>query len=419
MKIRSGAVWHGRDRIGSLEADARGLLHFAYAPAWLDGGFPISLSLPLSLGTESFEAHGFFAGLLPEGQSRIRICRRLRIDPNDDATLLFAIGEDCAGALSITAGEASPEDESDAPARIDQVELERLIRARGGGLLRGERQRFSLADAQDKLPVRIVGDTWYEPDRFHPSTHLVKFETIPHVCLSEYLATELARHAGLATVDIDFRLLEGERRLPWLLIERYDREETGGEISRLHQEDILQALGYAPSLKYEEDGGPALAEIISFLRSHLSDPVIASRNLVDWQIFNWVIGNFDGHAKNISLLYRPGQTLPLPAPFYDLVAIDFLNQMSHSPYARRMAFRIGGADVPERIGRTEWEQFAKDIGFATRYIQKRGREIIEIVDSSTKDICASCTEYHGEMPALELFQHHLAKRVRWCQQIFS
>ena len=419
MKIRSGAVWHGRDRVGSLEADPRGLLHFAYAPEWLNSGFPISLSLPLSPGTESVEAHGFFAGLLPEGQSRVRICRRLRIDPNDDATLLFAIGEDCAGALSITAGETSPDDESDIPARIDPDELERLIRARGAGLIRGERQRFSLAGAQDKLPVRIDGDTWYEPDRFHPSTHLVKFETIPHVCLSEYLATELARHAGLATVDIDFRLLDGERRLPWLLIERYDREATDGEISRLHQEDILQALGYEPSLKYEEDGGPALAGIISFLRSHLSDPVIASRNLVDWQIFNWVIGNFDGHSKNISLLYRPGQTLPQPAPFYDLVAIDFLNQMSDNPYARRMAFRIGGSDVPERISRAEWEQFAKNIGFATKYIHKRGREIIDALADSVGDICKDCSERHGELPELEAFRHHIDKRLRSSRKIFS
>ena len=41
-----------------------------------------------------------------------------------------------------------------------------------------------------------------------------------------------------------------------IVVERYDRRWTGTGFLRGHQEDICQALGLAPSLKYENEGGP-------------------------------------------------------------------------------------------------------------------------------------------------------------------
>ncbi len=89
-----------RDRlVGRAIADDTDRFSFEYASQWLsyDRAFPISLRLPLAQQSWSAaEAHPFFANLLPEGASRQAICRRLGVSVDNDAALLFAIGDDTA-----------------------------------------------------------------------------------------------------------------------------------------------------------------------------------------------------------------------------------------------------------------------------------------------------------------------------------
>ena len=102
MRRRCGIVWHGRRRVGKLREDEDRRLLFTYDNDWLnEGGFPVSISLPLSNEDREVDAGAFFFGLLPEGTVRQRICRRLGINFADDTGLLLAIGGDCAGALSV------------------------------------------------------------------------------------------------------------------------------------------------------------------------------------------------------------------------------------------------------------------------------------------------------------------------------
>ena len=63
-----------------MREDETHALQFAYDAEWLDqGGFPISVNLPLSNGDKEVDAHAFFEGLLPEGRVRQRICRQRKI----------------------------------------------------------------------------------------------------------------------------------------------------------------------------------------------------------------------------------------------------------------------------------------------------------------------------------------------------
>ena len=90
MNGRRGTVWHAERQVGALREDDNRVLRFAYDGAWLDGGgFPVSIHLPLSLGDEEVDAHAFFAGLLPEGGTRERICRQHGIAFEDDTGLLL------------------------------------------------------------------------------------------------------------------------------------------------------------------------------------------------------------------------------------------------------------------------------------------------------------------------------------------
>ena len=113
----------------------------------------------------------------------------------------------------------------------------------------------------------------------------------------------------------------GGRR--FLLVTRYDRQtDAHGNTTRLHQEDFCQALGVAPEMKYQNEGGPDLKACFDLLR-HVTRPSAPQvLRLLDCVAFNVLLGNHDAHAKNFSLLYAPPsyQSSPALAPLYDVLS---------------------------------------------------------------------------------------------------
>ena len=93
-----------------------------------------------------------------------------------------------------------------------------------------------------------------------------------------------------------------------------------------------------PAYKYEQNFGSGrdvkdIRNGVSF--SHLfkfskqcSIPLIAKRAILDWLIFNVLIGNSDAHGKNISFLV--GKQSYQLAPFYDLLSIVYEAKINKS-----------------------------------------------------------------------------------------
>ena len=418
MTGRRGDVWYGDRQVGTLIDDGPRTLRFAYDGEWTAaGGFPISVRLPVSLGDEAVEAHAFFEGLLPEGRVRQRICRQLGIALEDDVGLLLAIGEDCAGALSILPAGVEPKPVQ-APAKsLAAEEINRLIRSLGADatMLTGGTRRFSLAGAQEKQPVIFDGEAYGLPDRTNPSSHILKFETVPRVCFAEFMANDIARRLGLPVVASEYHR-SGERgdMVPWLRIERYDREhDSSGQLRRLHQEDLLQALGVPTVLKYQRDGGPSIGQVAEILREHTARPVETLGLLRDWQIFNYLVGNWDGHGKNLALLYTFGEAVPTLAPFYDLVAIEFLNLVRPGTWARDMAFSIGTRYVPEQITRGDWEGFARDLGMPPKRVLARLEELASQLPDIASRALEAFTENFGDEAVYDNLKKSVQRRSRW------
>lgn len=418
MTDRHGAVWYRDRQVGRLRENADRILRFAYDDEWLaTGGFPISIHLPLSLGDEEVDAHAFFEGLLPEGRVRQRICRQRGIAPEDDARLLFAIGEDCAGALSVLPAGVTPDVEPEPAKNLTSEQVDRLIQTLGAeaAAVIGENQRFSLAGAQEKQPVILRADSFALPDRANPSSHILKFETVPRVCFAEFIANDMARRIGLPVAKTEFRQSgESDEAVPYLLIERYDREQdTHGQLGRLHQEDVLQALGVPTVLKYQRDGGPSIGSVAELLRAHTARPVEALARLRDWQIFNCLTGNWDGHGKNLALIYAPDEAVPTLAPFYDLVAIEFLNLLRPGTWSRDMAFAIGEHDMPERITRTDWETFARDLGMPPKRLLGRLEELASQMHDVARSARQAFAKAHGDKDIYDSLEESVRRRCRW------
>ncbi len=369
-------VFHERRVVGRLDPSP---LAFAYDADWLasSDAFPASVTLPLAKAPYAADAvAGFFFNLLPEGRVRRQIAERLGISVGNDYALLAAIGGECAGALSLV---PSREDALRKPAyqRLTDADIAERIESGGAfGSVAGARGiRLSLAGAQDKLPVFIDEDGIALPKATAASTHILKFENrdFRNLPANEVLLLRLAAAVGLPTVRAELRRIG---RHTTAVIERYDREVRAGAIARIHQEDFCQAQGFPAERKYEAEGGPSISQCVELVRAASVDPLVDTRALIRWHIFNACVGNADGHAKNLSLLHSANGTRL--APFYDLVCTRAYRRID-----RHIAMRIGSSVDADRLRRSDWQQFARDIGVGERFVVETAEEIVGAVSEHT------------------------------------
>ena len=137
---------------------------------------------------------------------------------------------------------------------------------------------------------------------------------------------------------------------------------------RLHQEDFCQALGVVPEMKYQNEGGPDLAQCFDLVRSATRPSAPQVLRLLDYVIFNSLIRNHDAHAKNFSLLYS-GKA-PVLAPFHDT-----LSTAVYPTLTQKMAMKIGGRYRFSELEARHWEQFAEDAGFSRAQTRRRVLEM--------------------------------------------
>ncbi|GHT91773.1 hypothetical protein FACS1894116_00880 [Betaproteobacteria bacterium] len=259
-------VWLFSDRIGTL-AMVEGRLSFCYAPDWLSSPDAIALSASLPLQAASFDDHKtrpFFAGLLPEGQMRRLIAQQLQISRQNDFALLDRIGGDCAGAVTfLEPGQAlMPPAQSDEVQWLSDEELVAILdELPHRPMLAGKvGLRLSLAGAQDKLPVVFDGVRIGLPRNGTPSSHVLKpaIHAVEDSVANEGFCMALAGAMRLKPAGAQVHSVLNRS---FLLLERYDRAlGPQGQRLRLHQEDFCQALGVVPEMKYQNEGGPNLAQ---------------------------------------------------------------------------------------------------------------------------------------------------------------
>lgn len=393
-------VWHENHLVGYLWRDKFGHIGFRYDADWVaEANFTVSLTLPLTkedYPAEAGVAHRFFANLLPEGGVRDHIVRDLKIS-NTDFDLLRAIGGECAGALSILPVENEPS-ETHEYSEFTEDNLSDLI-TRCGQIYASrpadDRPRLSLAGAQNKCPILLRDGHYFLPKGEAPSSHILKFEITDyrHLPAYETFTTYLAREIGLPTVDIELCSIRGQN---YALVKRYDRVwGYDNKVQRLHQEDFCQALGYGHNQKYQEHGGPSFARCYQLVQSESTDPTTDTQNLLRWIAFNYLAGNSDGHAKNISLVYSGNGAIQL-APFYDLICTRAIERIDV-----RLSFSIGGQRDPGRITPTNWRTLAEQCDVRSQFLLKVVVDTAESLLDKLDGVKATFEDRYGAYPALQ------------------
>lgn len=362
--------------VGTIETLPGSGEHFTYAESWLtrENAFPISLSLPLQ--EEAFTARRmrpYFEGLLPEGRPRGSVAKQLHVSSKSYLRILAGIGWECIGAVSFHG-------EGNQPAahyrKLSTNELEEIAveTVRNSTGIQGA-SRFSLAGAQPKTSLYLSQDEiWYRPEGGAPSTHILKpiNGVFGDAALNEALCTLTASIVGFSVPDVSVIQTE----VPMICTKRFDRtfEQNGLMIdgleapSRLHQEDVCQALGLLPEQKYEESNHRYLRLMADVVRTESSNPIADLRQLWMATIFNYLIGNCDAHLKNFALLRETNYSSLRLAPLYDLLSTDCYEQLS-----KDMALSLDGCRNLEKVSRADFDAEARAIGLS----RQNSDELIE------------------------------------------
>jgi serine/threonine-protein kinase HipA len=201
-----------------------------------------------------------------------------------------------------------------------------------------------------------------------PSSHILKpdIDVLEGIVCNEGFCLNLARNLNLATAKADIKTVAGKT---YLLVERYDRHQSkSGHFQRLHQEDFCQALGVAPEYKYQNEGGPNIAQCFELLRVATRPSAPHIIRFFDYVIFNTLIGNHDAHAKNFSLLYSSKGTQL--APLYDA-----LSTAVYPDLTGKMAMKIGSKYRFKDIFLRHWDRLAEVSGLSPAQARKRVLEI--------------------------------------------
>jgi serine/threonine-protein kinase HipA len=384
-------------QVGELYHLQGGKLSFSYNESWMNGRVAIPLSLSMPTITRTYEGkavEAFLWGLLPDNEQTLaRWAQRFQVSGRNPFALLKNVGRDCAGAVQFF-----PRREENAQAEgveplTDQQIGERLrdLRRDGAATRRiGDPGQFSLAGAQAKTAFHFDKATgrWGIPLGDTPTTHIFK-PPMPHLLghtENEHFCLLLARMLGMDAAHSQVLEFCGEKAI---VVERYDRRTVDGKTIRVHQEDMCQALSVMPTLKYENQGGPGIVTISNKVLSASRDPVRDRQIFMEANIFNWVIGGTDAHAKNYSMLIGALAEARL-APLYDISSIlPHLGEGEIQAEMRdlKLAMKIDKTYQLDEVMPRHWERCASSAKVSAEYTMTAIRDQVAVMPDMVSD-CA-------------------------------
>lgn len=356
-------------------------------------GDPVAATLPVgqTVTESAMRTPAYFAGLLPEGETRRRgLARALHVSEDDELGLLIHLGADTIGDVQLVEhGGDLPDPTDDAPTDFSNVRFSQLW------VPEDRSRRAAIAGVQPKLSYHsrsiIGGRAGRVILKFSPD------DTWHGVLHNERVFMASAASAGLRAPSVEIVVdREGTQALA---VARFDRSWHGGKLLRHAQEDASQVLGLRPSQKYDPDA----RTVVTALSQLCTAPPVAARDLLHQMLYSYAVGDNDLHAKNLSIGQDPLSGVWSVTPIYDVL---------HTwPYEGDHRFHPAVRDrLHDSVTRRYWLALAVDVGVPARAAER----LCDLVASAVGQLSATLTPERLGMPQAWVrdVRRRIAKRVR-------
>ncbi len=397
-------IWMNGIPVGYWETTRQGE-RLGYFDEWLadEQSRPLSLSLPFLPGNAAYRGqivNDYFDNLLPDNDViRRRLAQRHQTGGTDAFRLLAKLGRDCVGAIQLLPEDEAPTDIYEIRGEaLDTAGVARQLRNTTSAQALGQHDhdgdpRLSIAGAQEKTALLRHGGQWLLPHGSTPTTHIFKLPLglVGHMQAdmrtsveNEWLCSKIMAAYGIPIAPCEIAHFEDQKTL---IVERFDRTPSsdGSWIVRLPQEDMCQATGTSPLLKYQADGGPGIARIMELLLGS-NNAEQDRRTFFKTQIIFWVLAATDGHGKNFSIALLPGGHYRA-TPIYDVLSAHPVigtgrNQIS--PQKAKLAMAVRGNSnhyLIDKIQRRHWIAQAKQVGLGSAMAAQLVGEVVEATET--------------------------------------
>ena len=395
-------VYRSDRRVGVLDMTPNEEVRFSYDEVVVERADPVdAVGFRCPVRAKPWvgrDALAVFENLLPEGALRDALGQMTKHDAGDTVGLLGVVGGECAGALQLWPEDAEPARE----ARFEAMLTEGLDQAfgRADGLRAQVDGRASLSGTQAKLalwrvpPTGDVGVEYRLPRGGAASTVVVKRGDgrFPGLLEAELFGMRLMTAAGVPTAS----------SAPCLLTPgchesaRFDRVvEADGSVRRLHAEDGCQLTGRTSRQKYAGQGGPTYQELVAVLERLSLDPLGDREQLFRWAVANAAMGNYDAHAKNLSVVYAQGDRVRL-APAYDVVVTALYPELDQT-----LALSFAGTTDPRAFTSAGLRNAAREFRLSPARAKALAVEVCERLAAATAGAADEVARLGGVVHVLD------------------
>lgn len=388
-------------RVGRFASDG-GRIDFTFDDDWRRDARRMELSLSMPKSRQHHEGDApanYLWNLLPDSEAVLeRWGQRFQVSPRNPMALLEHVGMDTAGAVQLSVQDCPTLNAAGSLERISTAEIAEHIRQLRDDpeawLIAGHGDGyFSLAGAQSKFALARSGDGWAVPTGRAASTHIFKpgIRGLDRGDLNEHLSLAAAGRLGLDVAGSAIERFEDETVI---VVDRYDRTvDADGTVRRIHQEDMAQATGIHPSVKYQNQGGPGFQRVTQLIRSARGRDRGSADRFFEAVLFNWAALGTDAHAKNYSLLHD-ADAGPRLAPLYDITTAlpypDINNRKA------KLAMSMGKHYQQHEIEPRHIFEEGATAGFDDEWVRAEASRIVDGLADAYSDVAAGADLTDGD-----------------------
>tara|TARA_R110001592_G_scaffold359221_1_gene665276 strand:- start:3441 stop:4709 length:1269 start_codon:yes stop_codon:yes gene_type:complete len=388
--VRQLNIFINQFSVGTL-AEENDIWSFQYDKTWLENShrYAICPQIPLLAekqtdGSSKRFIQWFFDNLLPEEGARTLLAKDISADEADSFGILTITGAESAGAITLIKEGDEIIEGSAVPLTSEHLNA-RIKKLPDIPLNNKTNKRMSIAGAQHKMLVIKKGNSFLEPEGSMPSSHILKPEhSKPNdywqTVRNEWFVMNLAKKIGLNVPATTVHYFPEAA----YVIERFDRQGAYPHQERVHALDGCQLLGLSRGAKYSQSTVEQLKSFCEKLRGKGAAKIA----ILDWAIFNAIVGNTDAHLKNLSCLVTPNGLVL--SPMYDLISTAIYDDGGNHVSAE-LSQSMGNAKVLGELTREDVFIFGESLGLSKIIAQRQLDKMLSKIETRADEIIEQVT----------------------------